>query len=346
MSSNHYLHSLKDFLQSTSFENLISTLLLKFVYLACFFVFCFRKFVFYYYQLKDVIRSTSIENLISGLILIFVFLYIFSSFYSHNTPQIKATVSQIIANLMMVLLLVLFIYNTKQLIINFNRNETIRWIAFQFVVIPTSIFISRYLISTAIGLPPQDYNLTALAITPFIYVYVVCFIIALIPLTIIALHLCLLLLRSFFSTWTSIFVTLTGIISFSAYTIEPKLFTYLQTPQPTAIYFILYGLLLVPLYLDAYHPLNLNKPNTWSSYKYHLKNLSILVACILILDTFEKNLFKHGSIKLIAYYVDYFELPHYPNLKLNQKVHIHANGVISYAIKNGWDVQIRVDKYD
>ena len=336
MNSDQYLRKLKYFLHFT-----IESLIIIFVILA-------YLFLFFFHKLKDFLLSISIENFISSLILLFVILYYFFLFYFRFTPKITANLSHIIATLIGLLLLALFIISIKEWLESFERNKIIPWVTFQVLVIPLSIFLSRYLVSTSIGLPPQDYDLTILAITPFFYVYVVCFFISLIAL----IKLLLPFLGMFIGSWVNIFVTVSFIIMVILFLNDPEfLINYIDqlADQPDQHYLIilLIGILgMFATFLDRYKPLNLKKTDIWSAFKNNLRNMSIIAACCFLIEFYAHVVIKSSHRRLIAYYLDYFKSPNYPGLNSSEKVHIHENGVISYAIKNGFDVQIRVDKYD
>ena len=333
MNSDQYLRKLKYFLHFT-----IESLIIIFVILA-------YLFLFFFHKLKDFLLSISIENFISSLILLFVILYYFFLLYFRFTPKITANLSHIIATLIGLLLLALFVTSVKEWLESFERNKIIPWVTFQVLVIPLSIFLSRYLVSTSIGLPPQDYDLTILAITPFFYVYVVCFFISLIALV----KLLVPFLGMFIGSWVNIFVTVSFIIMVIIFLNDPEFL--INSIDQLADQHYLISLLIISLgvfalFLDSYKPLNLKKIDIWSAFKNNLRNLSIIAACCFLIEFYAHVAIKSSHIRLIAYYLDYFESPSYPGLNSNEKVHIHENGVISYAIKNGFDVQIRVDKYD
>jgi hypothetical protein len=90
--------------------------------------------------------------------------------------------------------------------------------------------------------------------------------------------------------------------------------------------------------------------NSTNTEKHDIKiifrPIAILAACLVIVIIFEKKLPKSQIIRFLAYYLDYYEAPLYPNLKANKKFRLHANGIVSYAFIDGFEVTISIEDYN
>jgi len=268
--------------------------------------------------------------------LCFIIFFISNHTLSNGEPKTK--IALYFGLLLFFLASILFVRNSISKL-DTKPVNIIKAIILNGIVSPLSFFISRYIVSLEIGLPPSDFDLTILTIVPFIHVYVVSGILGFLSLFYL-LYLCS--IKPFFEfalqTYTSIFgIILLIILLFYS--------EYLEKFEPIQVGIIIMGLGMLALFRDG-HAVSTTKNNT---NKYDIKNIfrafAILVASLTITDVFENKLPKFPIIRLLAYYLDYYEVPLYPNLKANEKVRLHSNGVVSYASKNGFDVTISIEKY-
>ena len=189
----------------------------------------------------------------------------------------------------------------------------IKFAIFNVIISPFSFFISRYMVSSGLKLPPSDFDLTLFTIAPFVHGYVIIALLALLSL----IHILYLWLKDFLYSLSK---------------------NYLN---PIAQIFISI------IKNDDVRPITKNNTNTEKhDKKIIFRPFAILFVCLFILDLSENKLPKNQIIRFLAYYLDYYEVPLYPNLKANQKVHLHANGIVSYAFIDGFEVTISIEDYN
>ncbi len=217
--------------------------------------------------------------------------------------------------------------------------KIVKTIIFNSIVSPLSFSISRNIVSSEIGLPPSDFDLTVLTITPFAHVYVITGILGFISLF---YSLYLGLIKPFFKFLRKSYTSMFGIILLIMFLFYSE---YLEKFNPLLVGILIMALGLLSLFMDS-HAMSATENNANDDdVKNIFRAFAILIASLVIINVFENKLPRAPIIRLLAYYLDYYETPLYPNLKTNKKVQFHANRIVSYASRNGFEVTINIEEY-
>ncbi len=283
-------------------------------------------------KIKSIFKDA--ENSFYALGFIFFFIQILSS--SNQKPETEITLY-----IGLIFIFFGFFLFVSNFILIFDKKpiNIIKTVIFNIAVSPFSFFIARHLVSSEIGLPPQDFDLTILTIIPLIHIYVISIILALSSL----LYLFWKFLTDFLKLIFSSFLNISGLIIIAFFLSNINGLEKIDKPIILAV------IVLIPLtalFLDSRRKPYAEDNTAGVDTKKIVRAFAMLVVSSTIMEAYETKIPKKSVIRLLAYYLDYYENPLYPNLKLNQKVRLHSNGVVSYAIKKGFDITIRLEEYE
>jgi len=173
-----------------------------------------------------------------------------------------------------------------------------------------SLIPARSLVGLAIGLPPQDFDLTVLMLAAIIY-----------PAILLMAIISVLVIGTIIS-WLGV-----GIVLAIASTISGIL-----VPMPW-----------VQIRLNQWKSAREKIVKQVAAKSIGAFAVAIVVAYLA--TVIYEPIFRHQNlVRLIAYAVDYQYAKLYPGIEPGKKFHLHDNAVVSYAELDGWDVKIRVGK--
>lgn len=174
---------------------------------------------------------------------------------------------------------------------------------------------ARLAVAKALGLPPQDFEMTVSIWTVAVYPAVWIVFMSLLTLCIFAASM-----LAYFVVYLSSFPLITEVIDFLAHLLPSSVGNRLKTE---------------------------NRRKVGTRYLAHIAGSAMLViasAAILKACTSLQE-YCLPAIPWIAYVADYQEAPAYPGIPNNQRVRLHENGVVSYAALEGRAVRIHVTEF-
>lgn len=179
-----------------------------------------------------------------------------------------------------------------------------------------SVIVSRHVVASALGLPPQDFDMT-----------VSIFAVELYPALWLLTMTCVGMLVS------AIFLMSAGLCTLSKHPLLNDallLGTRFLAPDSTTRAFIESG-------RDRFFIRALG---------HYLGSLVIALCAAYAFDVHAQFLREHLQlIRWVAYATDFQFAPNYPGIDGGKKVRLHENGVVSYAERDGRDIKITVSKF-
>lgn len=220
-----------------------------------------------------------------------------------------------LASLCLALGFVIWIYPIQQKIWQRTAGK-LSLALFHAVILLLAIIPSRFVVANALGLPPQDFDITvsifALALYPLLWMLLVsiaAFIFACI--TLLSVVVCS---WSTYPLFDGILVWLAGLL--------PQSSPIRQFVQHDRGKFI------------------------WAAFCHAVGALTVCLAAAHIHDMGMKTLIKHPQVvRWVAYAADYHEAVLYPNVAKGVKMRLHENGVVSYAVRDGRHISLTVGKF-
>ena len=75
--------------------------------------------------------------------------------------------------------------------------------------------------------------------------------------------------------------------------------------------------------------------------------VALSVVLLVLLSTIVPSpVAKASSVRWLVYTTDYYVLANYPGVRPDERVRLHENGIVSYALPNAGDIEIRVRKLE
>jgi hypothetical protein len=171
---------------------------------------------------------------------------------------------------------------------------------------------ARLAVAKALGLPPQDFDVTVsiwtVATYPAVWIAFVSF---------LTLVICTALMLTFLVLHLSSFPLITESIDFLSHLLPSSIGNRLTTEK---------------------------RREVSTRYLAHVAGSAMLGIASAVLLQATSSIHEHclSAIPWIAYVADYQETPAYPGIQKNQRVRLHENGVVSYAVREGGAVRIHV----
>jgi hypothetical protein len=178
-----------------------------------------------------------------------------------------------------------------------------------------AVIPARLLVADALGLPPQDFEITVAVWSILLYPAVWLFMTAVCTFLICVVFLLLALLLD---------LTTTPLLDLPLRTIG-HLFPEVSRPCT---------------FLEAQrHVLSYN---AWGHAVGAMCATFFVLYLLVGYDHTAKGL--KPVVRWIAYLADFQDVPRYPGLERGKRTRIHENGVVSYAEPSGWDISISVTR--
>jgi hypothetical protein len=183
------------------------------------------------------------------------------------------------------------------------------------IILFASVVPSRYFVAKSLGLPPQDFDVTvgflALELYPVMWLLVI----------------------SIISLLLYVFLLIIAVLcSFTSYPLFNELtifFSKAFSPSSKVRYFVEHG-----------------REKIMSRYFFHAIGAAIVAICGgAVWDWHSRFILQHPQpIRWVAYLADYQPSILYPGVSKTTRLRLHENGVVSYAERNGWNIQITIGK--
>lgn len=198
-----------------------------------------------------------------------------------------------------------------------------------------AVFPSRLFVANALGLPPQDFELTVATVAILLYA----------PLWVVLAAVCtavvgfLFVLRSMLSAMLAGFVSM--VVAF-VFMVESffMAFNHTQTSRPI--------LSRNNFFVQSQSKLaQLKRELEWKSYSTYGHGFGAIVISFLAGFAWDQTNYwisHHKFIKWVAYTSDFQFAACYPGVDANKRLRLHENGVVSYAEQDGWDIKITVGR--
>ena len=174
-----------------------------------------------------------------------------------------------------------------------------------------AIIPSRILVADALGLPPQDFEMTVATLTILIYV----------PLWVVLVAACtsmvglLLLLPLLVVGLLSPILAVDGLLRLS--------------PRCRSVIQLKWNLICQ------------------SAWKFYGHGVGAMVICLLSWHAVDESntwIANPTLIKWVAYISDFQFAPSYPGIDKAKRLRLHENNVVSYAERDDWNIKITVDR--
>ncbi len=180
------------------------------------------------------------------------------------------------------------------------------------LVLLLSVILARFLVAEALGLPPQDFDMTVSILTLLLYLPV----------------------------WILVIAGLTFLFFATALVCVAVLFI--------ADHIVSLAILPLQLLLPTESREHLSSRRRVLGYKGLCLVMGVAAVSLMAAHTWDWSFAEIRSlgplIRLVAYYSDFQEVSLYPGVEVNKRLRLHENGVVSYAERQGWVISISVKK--